>query len=116
MNGQDEVVLVEVIDGKNTAVDDNEPSDSCGPTDDWREKTRELARELQKVYEERVQVKYVDIEKAGIENYLVVEEVRYLGFRYPIVLLNGQPVIAGGILVNEVIKSINELLNIPEEY
>jgi disulfide oxidoreductase YuzD len=116
MNGQDEVVLVEVIDGKNTAADSGEPGDNCGSTGDWREKTRELSRELQKVYEDRVKVKYVDIEEAGIENYLVVEEVRYLGFRYPIVLLNGQPLIAGGIIVNEVIKSINELLNMPEEY
>lgn len=120
MSELDEVVLVEIVDGNNMELEgaykSGEFHDNSALIDDCKEKTRELARELQKTFKDKVEVKYVDIEEAGIENYLVIEEVRYLGFRYPITLINGQPVVAGGVMINEVITSINYLLNIPGEY
>lgn len=72
--------------------------------------TIEMANELKKAYGDQVDVKYVDVDKEGLDNYPIMSRVLQMGYPYPITLINGDPKFAGGIMISEVKQSIDDLL------
>jgi disulfide oxidoreductase YuzD len=70
-----------------------------------------MTEEIKKVYGDKVSIKYVDIDKEGIDKYPVMNQVLQMGYPYPVTLIDGQPKFAGGIMVKEVKEVIEETLN-----
>ena len=67
--------------------------------------------ELKKVYGDKIEVKYVDVDKEGLANYPVMNQVLQMGYPYPVTLIDGQPKFAGGIMTTEIKELIEETLN-----
>jgi len=72
--------------------------------------TNEMGKDLKQVYGDHVEVKYVDVDKEGLDKYPIMGRVLQMGYPYPITLINGDPKFAGGIMISEVKESIAELL------
>jgi len=72
--------------------------------------TNEMAGQLKEAYGDQIEVKYVDVDKEGLENYPIMNKVLQMGYPYPITLINGDPKFAGGIMLSEVKESIAELI------
>ncbi|NLV21503.1 MAG: hypothetical protein GXY49_05905 [Syntrophomonadaceae bacterium] len=70
----------------------------------------EMTTELNRQFGDQVEVKYVDVDKVGLDNYPIMNRVLQMGYPYPITLINGEPKFAGGIMTSEVKQSIDELL------
>lgn len=83
---------------------------SCGPEASPEEDTAKISSELEKIYGEKVSVKYVDTDKEGLNEYPIMERVLSMGYPYPIILINGQPRFAGKIVLDEIKTSIEEEL------
>lgn len=77
---------------------------------DYAALTEQMTEELKKVYGDRVEVKYVDVDQTGLDNYPIMNQVLQMGYPYPITLINGQPKFAGGIMTPEVKQLIEETL------
>lgn len=84
---------------------------SCGPTIDFRKETEELASKLTAKFGDKVEVKYVDIDEIGIDQYPVMNKVMQMGYPYPITLINGDPRFAGGIMDTEIENAIQTILD-----
>ena len=69
-----------------------------------------MANELKLQFGDQVEVKYVDVDKEGLDNYPIMNRVLQMGYPYPITLINGEPKFAGGVMISEVKQSIEELL------
>ncbi len=69
-----------------------------------------MSEELKKAYGDKVQVKYVDVDKEGLADYPMMNQVLQMGYPYPITIINGSPKFAGGIMTNEVKQIIDETL------
>jgi len=82
----------------------------CGSPKDFADLTAQLTDELKKVYGDKVEVKYVDVDKMGLDNYPIMNQVLQMGYPYPVTLINGQPKFAGGIMTAEVKQVIDETL------
>jgi len=79
---------------------------------DFADLTVQMTNELKKAYGEKVEVKYIDVDQVGIENYPIMNQVLKMGYPYPVTLINGQPKFAGGIMTPEVKQVIDETLGI----
>lgn len=111
----DTQVLVEIIQGSNPASACGgwagcAPATSCGSTTDYAELTEKLAQDLNKDYGNKVQVRYIDIDKVGMKEYPVIDQVIQMGYPYPITLINGEPKFAGGIMQPEIKSILDKLL------
>lgn len=84
---------------------------SCGPTIDYKKETEELAKKLDGKFGDKVEVKYVDIDETGLEQYPVMNKVLQMGYPFPITLINGDPRFAGGIMDTEIENSIQAILD-----
>lgn len=69
-----------------------------------------MADEFKKVYKDQVEVKYIDVDKVGSEDYPILERVLRMGYSYPITLINGQPKFAGAVMIPEIKIGIDEIL------
>lgn len=69
-----------------------------------------MSGELTASFGDKVEVKFVDVDKEGLDKYPVIGRVLQMGYPYPITLINGQPKFAGGILSDDIKTSINEML------
>jgi len=78
---------------------------------DFADLTVQMTNELKKVYGDKVEVKYVDVDQVGLGNYPIMNQVLQMGYPYPVTLINGQPKFAGGIMTTEVKQLIDETLN-----
>lgn len=83
---------------------------ACGSTPDYEDMVREMSVELIKQFGDQVEVKYVDIDKEGLDNYPIMGRVLQMGYPYPVTLINGEPKFAGGIMTSEVKQSIEEIM------
>ncbi|MEN6389126.1 MAG: hypothetical protein ABFD04_01835 [Syntrophomonas sp.] len=114
MSGQVNKVLVEILQGTAPQGGCNcsgcASSSSCGSAVDWEAEIEKLSGELTASFGDKVEVKYVDVDKEGLGNYPAVGRVLQMGYPYPITMINGQPKFAGGILSNDIKTSINDLL------
>jgi disulfide oxidoreductase YuzD len=72
--------------------------------------TDKLAQELSKAYQDRVAVKYVDVDKEGLDKYPLMNKVLRMGYSYPITIINGRPRFAGAIMSAEIKKCIEEII------
>jgi disulfide oxidoreductase YuzD len=61
-------------------------------------------------YGDKVEVKYVDTDKTGFDNYPLVRRVLQMGYNYPITIINGEPKFAGGIMEREINNIVDELI------
>lgn len=66
---------------------------------------------MQDSYGDKVEVKFVDVEKVGLDKYPIMTQVLQMGYPYPITLINGEPKYAGGIKINEIKKIVEEMFN-----
>lgn len=108
-------ILVEVLQGQMVSGGWNCSSDcasaaSCGTTTNYEDMINEMANDFKKEYGDQVQVKYVDVEKDGLDKYPIMNRVLQMGYPYPITLINGEPKFAGGIMISEVKQIIEESL------
>ncbi len=69
-----------------------------------------MADELKKGFGDQVEVKYIDVDKEGLDKYPIMNRVLQMGYPYPITLINGEPKFAGGIMLSEVKQSIDDML------
>jgi disulfide oxidoreductase YuzD len=69
-----------------------------------------MAEELKKVYGDQITVKYIDVDKEGLENYPIMNRVLGMGYSYPITLINGQPRFAGALMKLEIREIVDEIL------
>ncbi len=81
---------------------------TCGTPVDYTEAATKLFDDLKQAYGDKVEVKYVDVDKEGLGDYPVMNQVLQMGYPYPITLVNGAPKFAGGIMVNEIKQIIDE--------
>jgi disulfide oxidoreductase YuzD len=58
-----------------------------------------------------VQVRYVDVDKEGLDKYPIMNRVLQMGYPYPVTLINSEPKFAGGIMIPEIKQVINEIIN-----
>ncbi len=72
--------------------------------------TNEMANDLKEQYGDQVVVKYIDVDKEGLDQYPIMNRVLQMGYPYPITLINGEPKFAGGIMISEVKQTIEESL------
>lgn len=72
--------------------------------------TAKMSEDLKQTYGDKVEVKYIDVDQAGLADYPVMNQVLQMGYPYPITLINGQPKFAGGIMTQEVKQVIDEAL------
>jgi len=112
-----QAILVEVLQGTQVATGgcsccsgDCASASSCGTPLDFADLTQQMTEELKKAYGDKVEVKYVDVDQIGLENYPVMKQVLQMGYPYPVTLINGQPKFAGGIMLTEVKQLIDDTL------
>jgi len=116
MPEENKVILVEVLQGTQvntggwSCTSDCASAASCGTTMDFADLTAQMKDELKKVYGDQVEVKYIDVDQVGLENYPIMNQVLQMGYPYPVTLVNGQPKFAGGIMTPEVKQVIEETL------
>ncbi|CFX45884.1 Uncharacterised conserved protein UCP010603 [Syntrophomonas zehnderi OL-4] len=115
MSENKDTILVEILQGTQAVTGGCNCSGgcpsaaSCGTTSNYEDMTMEMASELKKAYGDKVEVKYVDVDKEGLDNYPIMNRVLQMGYPYPITLINGDPKFAGGIMISEVKQSIADL-------
>ncbi len=118
MPEENKSILVEVLQG--TQVNTGGCSccsggcsseESCGSAMDFADLTTKMTDELKQVYGDKVEVKYVDVDQVGLDNYPVMKQVLQMGYPYPVTLINGQPKFAGGIMTTEVKQLIEETIS-----
>jgi hypothetical protein len=69
-----------------------------------------MAEEFKEAYHGQVVVKYVDVDKQGLENYPIMDRVLRMGYSYPITLINGQPRFAGALMKVEIKEVVDGIL------
>lgn len=69
-----------------------------------------MSGELTASFGDKVEVKFVDVDREGLDKYPVIGRVLQMGYPYPITLINGQPKFAGGIMSDDIKTSINDML------
>ena len=116
MSDNKQNIVVEILQGTQATSggwscnSDCASAASCGTTTDYEDMYKEMATELKKQFGDQVEVKYVDVDKEGLDNYPIMSKVLQMGYPYPITLINGEPKFAGGIMTSEVKQSIEESL------
>ena len=76
--------------------------DSCGPTVSMEDAVAELIKELSQKYGNKVEVKYTDTDQKGLGAYPRVGQVIRMGYSLPIIMINGEPRLAGGIDLKQI--------------
>ncbi|MGI6434467.1 MAG: hypothetical protein ACOX0F_03795 [Syntrophomonadaceae bacterium] len=69
----------------------------------------ELAAELKKAYGEKVQVNYIDTTQTSLSSFPLIARVVQMGYSFPIIAINGQPRMAGGVDINQVKKILDDM-------
>lgn len=69
-----------------------------------------MAEEFKEIYHEQVKVKYIDVDKEGLDNYPIMDRVLRMGYSYPITLINGQPRFAGALMKLEIREIVDGIL------
>jgi disulfide oxidoreductase YuzD len=114
----EEKVLVEVLNGTQMSSGCNccgcASADSCGPASSQEELANKLSEDLREAFGGQVEVRYVDVDKVGLDNYPAMSRILQMGYPYPITVINGEPRYAGGIMITEIKQSIREILGKPE--
>jgi len=111
-----QIIMVEVLQGTQIVSggwncnSDCASAASCGTTTNYEDMTNEMANDLRKQFGDQVEIKYIDVDKEGLDKYPIMNRVLQMGYPYPITLINGEPKFAGGIMISEVKQTIEETL------
>lgn len=106
-------VLVEVFNG--VSVSGCECSSGscgsavCGPVPGLEMATENLRLRLQESHGDAVEVRYIDTTATGLAEFPLVARASAAGYAFPIIAVNGRPVLAGAVDVDEVRKVIAEV-------
>lgn len=72
--------------------------------------TLTLREQLESAYGERVKVVFIDTQKSSLNSYPSIAQVVQMGYGFPIVSIDGQPRLAGGIDLEAVKAIIDEIV------
>ncbi|QGT99441.1 hypothetical protein SYNTR_0848 [Candidatus Syntrophocurvum alkaliphilum] len=75
-----------------------------------KESTDLLRNELKQSFGDKIEVKYVDTDEEGMDDYPIMEKVMRMGYPFPITFINGEPKYAGKIMVDEIKNAVNDKL------
>ena len=90
-------ILIEVFDGSPISIVWGGLPDSCGATELTEEATAELFKILNAKYGNRLEVKYIDTDLKAYGTYPQVDELAQQGSAFPLVFINQEFFMAGGI-------------------
>jgi len=115
MSDDNTKVLVEIVNGTSPAGGGCAGCASAGccgttPEEEFRTISDQLADDLQQSFGEKVDIKYVNADETGLDEYPLVSRVLQMGYPYPITVINGEPKFAGGIMTDDVKTAIEEIL------
>jgi len=112
-----EKILIEILVGSSGQICGCEgcAAGGCCGTADYRSTTQRVAEALQEQYGDKVEVKYVDIDEAGLDAYPKLRNVLSVGYKFPITVINGKPRLAGGVSLEQIRKLIEEVTNEPQD-
>lgn len=109
----DKIIVVEILDGTNkfspTCAGCSSGS-CCGVSSDHEAAAMELGHKIEEVYGENVQVKYVNVDEVGIDEYPGVKKALMAGYNFPVTVINDKPRLAGGISLEQVKQILGEIL------
>ncbi|HHW61566.1 MAG TPA: hypothetical protein GX404_06640 [Syntrophomonadaceae bacterium] len=91
-----------------TCTPDDQDANQSSVSDNYQEATRMMEMELHKVFGDRVEVRYVNVDDSGLDEYPLMKRVLVMGYPYPITLINGKPKFAGAIMTRDVIESLQQ--------
>lgn len=60
------------------------------------------------LYGEKVEVDYIDTTNRDLNSFPLISRVVQMGYIFPIIAINGQPRMAGGLDVNQIKRLLNE--------
>lgn len=60
------------------------------------------------LYGETVEVDYIDTTNRDLNSFPLISRVVQMGYSFPIIAINGQPRMAGGLDVNQIKRLLNE--------
>lgn len=73
------------------------------------ESYQKLRDELLQAYGKKVEVDYINTSSEPLNSFPLISRVVQMGYSFPIIAINGQPRMAGGIDVNQVKNLLDEL-------
>ena len=109
-------VIVEILQGTTpmgSGCSGCPASAGCAPsinTGEIKKEIENLTKKLGEKFGDKVEMKYVDIDEAGLEDYPVMNKIMQMGYPFPITLINGEPRFAGGIMDTEIENSVEAIL------
>lgn len=107
-------IVVEILFGTKgmiTACEGCAGGSCCGSGSDYEKVSQEVAKGLEDEYGERIEVRYVDVDQVGLDQYPKVKNVLAVGYRYPITIVDGKPRLAGGVSLDQIKKVLAENAN-----
>jgi hypothetical protein len=69
-----------------------------------------LAGELHRSHGEKVEVKYIDTDQSGLEEFPLINQVIDAGYPFPITAVNGLPRLAGAINLEMICQLLDEVV------
>jgi len=108
-------ILIEVLNGTSPGGGGCSCCASAGhcgttPEEEIRDITNSLIEELKQSFGDTVEVKLINADETGLSQYPMVSKVLQMGYPYPITVINGEPKFAGGIMTDDIINSIENIL------
>ncbi|WP_054696989.1 hypothetical protein [Syntrophomonas palmitatica] len=108
-------VKIEILNGTNASGGGCSccPSaGSCGtnPYEEYEAVVEKVSEDLKEKFGEQVTIQYINADQEGLGNYPLVSKVLQMGYPYPITVIDGEPKFAGGIMVPELVSSIEGIL------
>ena len=79
----------------------------CGTVRTMKEETEDLGQKLKDVFDDRVEVSFIDVTTGEMKNYPDVEKI-IDQVKLPLTVINGQPRFHGGLSTDLIIKAIHE--------
>lgn len=109
----DDIIVVEILNGTNkyspTCAGCSAGS-CCGVNSDHEVAAAELGKKMAEIYGDQVQVKYVNVDEVGIDEYPGVEKALMAGYNFPVTVIDKKPRLAGGVSVEQVKQIIREMI------
>jgi hypothetical protein len=106
-----EKILVEVFGGTASSCSSCAgcgPDSGCGPKQSPEESATELAKELTESHGEKVEVKFIDTDSVGFDNYPKVLQLLRMGYSFPFVFVKEEPRMAGGVDIPKIKSMLDE--------
>lgn len=70
---------------------------------------QDLQKQLETAYGNEVKVEFIDTKKTGLNEHPKIAQIANMGYNFPIVAINGQPRLAGGVDFKAIQGIIDEI-------